>query len=114
LAAAIEGQIRPVVDIALLNDAMFVRSSSRRDLNLLVGGNDSGDLQDPPLALLFDGAPQQLRDSGANTIAIDPASIPKALASFVTYGIRSAHEELFYVVDVPKLADRLASELSML
>ncbi|TAG48567.1 MAG: hypothetical protein EAZ30_05190 [Betaproteobacteria bacterium] len=113
-AAAIDGQIHPIIDIALLKDPTHVRSVSRRDLNLLVGGSEDGDLQNPLLAILFDGAPQQLRDTGENSTAVDAATVSGALAPFISHGLRSSRDEVFYVLDMAKLADRLASELSTL
>jgi chemotaxis signal transduction protein len=111
-ATAVEGQIRPIVDIALLVNPSYARTTTKKDLHLLIGGQESGDMRDPPLALLFDGSPQQLRE--ASGAAASTEAIPSAIAPFVERTVTSARNEVFYVVDVTKLADRLASELSTL
>jgi chemotaxis signal transduction protein len=114
-AASIEGHIRPIIDLALLAAPDYRRTTVKRDLRLLLGGHDDGDLTDPPIALLFEGLPQQLRafdDDIGVTIAGD--AMPAQIASAVEGSIRSTRDELFYVVNIAKLANGLASELSVL
>ncbi len=111
-ATAVDGQVRPIIDIALLIDPAFVRDTPRQSMHLLLGGADGGDLRDPPMALLFDGMPQQLRDEGLTSL--EQFTIPDALAPFVELTVSSPRGETYYVIDIAKLADRLASELSTL
>lgn len=111
-ATALNGHIRPIIDLALLVNPDYLRSAPKKDLHLLVGGQESGDLRDPPLALLFEGSPQQLRDVSDSVSSSE--AIPSALTHFVDRTVTSARNEVFYVVDMAKLADRLATELSAL
>jgi hypothetical protein len=109
-AAAIESQIRPVIDLALFIDPAYQRDTTLRSARLLVGGRDDGDLFDPPLALLFDGLPQQLSSEHTATATL----APPAIASMVSHSVRNAVGETFHVIDMAKFAAVAAAELSLI
>jgi chemotaxis signal transduction protein len=116
-ATAIDGQIRPIIDLALLVDPGYRRVAAKRELRLLIGGSDDGDSLEPPIALLFEGLPQQLRSSGhdvGDRSDRDNAALPAHIAALVEQSIRSVRDETFYVINMAKLANTLASELSVL
>jgi chemotaxis signal transduction protein len=111
-AAVIDAQVLPVIDLALYIDPTYQRPATQRDTRLLVGGSEDGGLLDPPLALIFDGLPQQVRSSGEQDFAtaFELARLAPLVDGFAT----STQGEQFHIINIQRLANELAAELSVL
>jgi chemotaxis signal transduction protein len=112
-ATVIDAQVLPVIDLALYVDPTFRRPAVQKDVRLLVGGSEDGALLDPPLALVFDGLPQQVRSS-ANELQHATALVPEQLANVVDGSATSTQGEQFHIINIQRLANDLAAELSVL
>lgn len=111
-ATVIEAQVLPVIDLALYIDPTAERGVQLRDLRLLVGGREDGDLTDPPIAFAFEGLPQQLR-SGEQTQSASVRQAPERIRASADGVALSAQGEQFDVINIQRLASELAAELSM-
>jgi chemotaxis signal transduction protein len=111
-ATVIDAQVLPVIDLALYIDPTFRRVELEKDLRLLVGGSEDGGLLDPPLALVFDGLPQQVRSTATAPQAT--ANAPERLSNVVDGSTTSTQGEQFHIINVQRLANELAAELSVL
>jgi chemotaxis signal transduction protein len=112
-ATVIDAQVLPVIDLSLFIDPTHQRPGAQRDLRLLVGGREDGGLDDPPLAFLFDGLPQQLRWN-ASEVANATGGTPTRIAPFTDGVARSTQGEAFHVINIQRLASELSAELSVL
>ncbi len=112
-ATVIDAQVLPVIDLALYIDPTFRRPALQKDLRLLVGGSEDGALLDPSLALVFDGLPQQVRSS-INDPQPAMGSVPMRLEGLVDGCAASTQGEQFHIINIQRLANELAAELSIL
>jgi chemotaxis signal transduction protein len=110
-AANIEGNIIPVVDLAVYFSPTTANLSAPNKQRLLVGGMTLSE-SDDAIALIFGGLPQQLNyETQALTYA---GALPAKLKEVCDAVASDASGRSFLEIDVQRLMAVLADELSLL